>query len=81
MKQQIFFFKTGSNSQKNPFIARELERGFADCTARVVGVVKDILKASLGRRVQALAEERFAGSAVGDRLTQGIRADLAPTFA
>lgn len=94
MKQQIFFFKTGANSQKNPFIARELERGFAECTVRVVDVVKDILNASLGRQFQALrrqgrailggrgaalARPRFAWSTVGDRLPQDLRAHLTPT--
>ena len=56
MKNRIFFFKTGSNSQKNPFIAKELSRGFPECAVRTVDVIEDILDRSPWARVQALGE-------------------------
>jgi glycosyltransferase involved in cell wall biosynthesis len=52
----ILFFKVGTNSQKNPFIARELERGFPEAKVRTVDVVEDIVLRSPVAAVGAFAE-------------------------
>ena len=52
--KNIYFFKVGSNSHKNPIIARILREGFSECEVRVVDVMDDIVLKSPRKIVQAL---------------------------
>ena len=50
----IYFFKIGSNSHKNPTIARILADGFPDCEVRVVDVRDDVVLKTPRKEVRTL---------------------------